>query len=111
MKAWDVGIPPSDTNVLPSGVTLNLKRDSDGHPARFRAHLVVQGNLQDNWFDFGELFAPLACIETVRIILAVTLVKGWVLQNLNVKGSFLYAQRPGTEEVLIELPSFQGVPE
>ena len=54
----------SDTytgKALPSGIVLRLKRDQKGRPARFKARLVVRGNIQpvdENAYE--KKYAPVA---------------------------------------------------
>ena len=64
---------PHATKFLPGGILLKLKRDSNGLTVRFKARLVVRGNLQDD-SDFDthlQLYAPIVCIELVRLLLNV----------------------------------------
>jgi hypothetical protein len=56
---------------------------------RNKAHLVVQGYSQVEGLDFGETFAPIARLETIRILLAFTAFKGFKLYQMDVKSAFL----------------------
>lgn len=55
-----------------------------------------------------ELYAPVACINSVRILLTVATKNGYEVYHLDIKGSFLYAELPGTEEIWISLPNIPG---
>jgi hypothetical protein len=44
---------------------------------RNKAHLVAQGFSQVEGLDFGEIFAPVACLEAIRILLVFTTSKGF----------------------------------
>jgi hypothetical protein len=44
---------------------------------RNKAHLVAQGYSQVEGLDFGETFAPVACLEAIRILLAFAASKGF----------------------------------
>jgi hypothetical protein len=39
--------------------------------------------------DFGEIFAPIACLEAIRILLAFVASKGFKLYQMDVKSAFL----------------------
>jgi hypothetical protein len=39
--------------------------------------------------DFGEIFAPVACLEAIRILLAFVASKGFKLYQMDVKSAFL----------------------
>lgn len=109
-KTWDAtAVPPPRTKVIPTGIVLKLKRDADGNPSRYKARLVARGNFQEDCFDFGELYAPVACIESVRVILAVASVRGWSVHHLDVKGAFLYAPLQDADEMWIRLPSIPEI--
>lgn len=80
---------PSVIKIIPSEIIFKLKRDEHGRPKRFNARLVARGNLQTDTFEYGELYDPVSCIETVRILLAVVTAKGWRMDHLDIKGAFL----------------------
>ncbi|KAD2804667.1 hypothetical protein E3N88_38044 [Mikania micrantha] len=46
--------------------------------------------VQQYGVDFGEVFAPVARIETVRLILAVAAQNGWWIHHMDVKSAFLH---------------------
>jgi hypothetical protein len=50
-----------------------------------------------------EVFAPVACMDTIRLVLALTAKKGRSLFQLDVKSAFLYGEL--NEEVYVEQPS------
>ena len=102
---------PKGTKLIRTGVILKLKRDENGTPARFKGRLVARGNEQTDDFEYVELYAPVACIEAVRILLAVAAAKGWCTDHLDIKGAFLYALLPPSEEVWVKLPTIPGVPQ
>jgi hypothetical protein len=56
---------------------------------RNNAHLVAQGFSQVEGLDFGETFALVAHLKTIRILLAFTTSKGFKLYQMNVKSAFL----------------------
>jgi hypothetical protein len=56
---------------------------------RNKARLVAQGFSQVEGVNCGETFAPVAHLETIRILLAFVACKGFKLYQMDVKSSFL----------------------
>jgi hypothetical protein len=54
-----------------------VKRDEQGNVVRHKARLVVKGYAQHQGIDNDEVFAPVARMGTVRLVLAVAAQKGW----------------------------------
>jgi hypothetical protein len=47
-----------------------LKRNADGEVVKHKARLVAKGYVQQQGVDFEEVFAPVARLDTIRMILA-----------------------------------------
>jgi hypothetical protein len=74
---------------------------------RNKARLVAQGYSQVEGLDFGETFAPVARLETIRILLAFAASKGFKLYQMDVKSAFLNCVIQ--EEVYVrQPPSFES---
>jgi hypothetical protein len=56
---------------------------------RDMAHLIAQGFSQVEGLDFGEIFALVAHLEAIRILLAFATSKGFELYQMDVKSVFL----------------------
>jgi hypothetical protein len=56
---------------------------------RNKARVVAQGFSQVEGLDFGKTFAPVACLEAIRILLAFATSKGLKLYQMDVKSVFL----------------------
>jgi hypothetical protein len=39
--------------------------------------------------DFDEVYAPVACMESVRVLLALAAQEGWTVHHMDVKSAFL----------------------
>ncbi|KAD1378135.1 hypothetical protein E3N88_42917 [Mikania micrantha] len=57
-----------------------------------KARLVAKGYVQKHGVDYGEVFAPVARIESVRLILAVAAQSGWWVHHMDVKSAFLHGE-------------------
>ena len=65
------------------------KLDKQGTITRNKARLVVQGYNQEEGIDHEETFAPVARIETIRILIAFTAHMEFKLYQMDVKSVFL----------------------
>ncbi|GKB32497.1 retrovirus-related pol polyprotein from transposon TNT 1-94 [Tanacetum coccineum] len=65
------------------------KKDKDKTVIRNKARLVVKGYAQEEGIDFEESFAPIACMEAVRIFVAYAAHKSFLIYQMDVKTAFL----------------------
>lgn len=75
--------------VKPIGLKWLYKVKKDAAGTRHKARLVVKGYVQKYGIDFEEVFAPVARMETVRLILAISAKLNWCVHHLDVKAAFL----------------------
>ena len=54
-----------------------------------KARLVAKGYVQRHGVDYDEIFAPVARLESVRLLLAVAASAGWDVHHMDVKSAFL----------------------
>ncbi|RDX81584.1 Copia protein, partial [Mucuna pruriens] len=54
-----------------------------------QARLVAKDFLQKVGIDYGEVYAPVARIETIRLVVAITTNASWSMHQLDVKSAFL----------------------
>jgi Reverse transcriptase (RNA-dependent DNA polymerase) len=80
-----------------------LKYNSDGTIERYKVRLVAKCYTQIYGIDYQEIFAPVAKMNTARIIFSIAVNQNWTLYQLNVRNVFL--QRMLDEEIYMTLPS------
>ncbi|KAL8145697.1 hypothetical protein AgCh_003733 [Apium graveolens] len=68
----------------------------------YKARLVVKGYAQIYGVDFSETFAPVARMETIRMLLALAAQKGWTVHQMDAKLAFLNGLFE--EEIFVEQP-------
>jgi hypothetical protein len=54
-----------------------VKRDEHGNIVRYKAWLVAKGYVQRAGVDYDKVFAPVARLESVRLMLAVAAHHSW----------------------------------
>jgi hypothetical protein len=77
------------------------KTNADGS-LRYKARLVIKGYEQVPGEDFDETFAPVARLETFRLVLALAAANGLQIHQMDVVTAFLNPDIDG--EVYMELP-------
>ncbi|KAK1603671.1 hypothetical protein QYE76_027344 [Lolium multiflorum] len=101
-KVWTLVEKPKDRNVIGTKWIFKNKQDEFGNIVRNKARLVAQGFSQVEGIDFGETYAPVARLESIRILLAYASHHNFKLQQMDVKSAFLNG--PLHEEVYVKQP-------
>jgi hypothetical protein len=65
------------------------KEGEKGEVVRNKSRLVAQEFSQKEGINYEETFAPVACLEAIRILLAFYVAKGFKLHQMDVKSAFL----------------------
>ncbi|GJW61320.1 copia protein [Tanacetum coccineum] len=66
------------------------KKDERGVVIRNKARLVAQGYTQEEGINYDEVFAHVARIEAIRLLLAYASFKDFAVYRMDVKSAFLY---------------------
>jgi hypothetical protein len=72
-------------NVIRTKWVFKNKLEEDSEVVRNKARLVDQDFSQVKDLDFGETFAPIAHLKTIRILLAFVTFKGFKLYQMDMK--------------------------
>ena len=79
-----------------------VKKDPAGNIVKHKAWLVAKGYAQREGVDFDEVFALVARIETVRLLIALAAQNGWMVHHMDAKSAFLNGEL--LEEVYVQQP-------
>ena len=80
-----------------------VKQDELGAIVKHKARLIARGFVQREGIDFKEVFAPVARMESIRLLLALAAAKDWRVHHLDVKSVFLNGEL--AETVFVRQPS------
>ena len=101
-NTWKLVDRPSHKKPIGVKWVYKTKLNSDGFVNKHKARLVVKGYAQMFGVDFSETFAPIAHLDTIRMLLALATQRKWKICQLDVKLAFLngYLEK----EIFVEQP-------
>ena len=79
-----------------------IKLNPNGSIDRYKARLVAKGYTQKYRINYGDTFAPVAKINTIRVLITLVLNQDWPLRQFDVKNAFLNGMLE--EELYMDLP-------
>ena len=101
-QTWIVEELPSSKSTVGCKWVFMPKFQADGTLERYKSRFVAKGFTQTYVIDYTETFAPVAKLNTIRIILSVAVNLDWPLQQLDIKNAFLNGELE--EEVFMSPP-------
>jgi histone deacetylase 1/2 len=101
-KTWTLVPPSSNKNIIDCKWVYRIKRRADGTIDRYKAWLVAKGFKQRYEIDYEDIFSHVVKIATIRIVLSISVSRGWSLRQLDVKNVFPHGVLE--EEVYMKQP-------
>ena len=74
-ETWQLVDPPLECRPISLKWVYKVKRDEHGAIVKHKACLVTRGFVQREGIDFKEVFAPVARMESVRLLIALAAAK------------------------------------
>lgn len=88
-ETWDLMDLPKGCRAIGVKWIFKLKKNDKGHVLKHKARLVAKGYNQVQGVDFEDVFAPVARLETVRLLFAIAAQFGWIIHQMDFKSAFL----------------------
>lgn len=99
---WEeVPVEDAKGDIVPTHWVLKIKRKPDGSFDKFKARIVVRGDLMKDSYDF-ETHAPTCAWSTIRMVLILALTWKWQTCTCDYSNAFIHAVLD--EPVWIQLP-------
>ncbi|GJY34716.1 retrovirus-related pol polyprotein from transposon TNT 1-94 [Tanacetum coccineum] len=86
---WELVPQPKNMTIIGTKWVFRNKLDENGIVSRNKARLVAQGYNQQEGIDYDETYAPVARLESIRILLAYACALDFKLFQMDVKSAFL----------------------
>lgn len=105
---WVITDLPKGKKAIDSKWLYKTKYKPDGSIDRLKARLVILGCRQKYGVDYTETVAPVAKMTTVRALLALAAMNGWITTQIDATNTFLHGNL--YEDVYMKFPlGYQGV--
>ncbi|RVW25663.1 Retrovirus-related Pol polyprotein from transposon RE1 [Vitis vinifera] len=99
-QTWKLTDLPAGAKTIGVKWIYKTKLNKLGEVDKYKAWLVAKGYSQQQGVDFTEIYAPVARMDIVRMIVALAAQRGWTIYQLDVKSAFLHGEL--SEDVRIE---------
>ncbi|PKA62339.1 putative mitochondrial protein [Apostasia shenzhenica] len=86
---WELVPRPKDHSIIDTKWVFRNKLNDSGTIIRNKARLVAKGFTQIKGIDFEEIFAPVARLEAIRLLILFACLKDFKLFQMDVKSAFL----------------------
>jgi hypothetical protein len=101
-ETWVLTTLPEGVNSIGVKWIFKTKLNESGEIDKCKARLVAKGYAQQYGIDYTEVYAPVARLDTIRLIIALAAQEGWSIFQLDVKSAFLHGEL--SEEVFVQQP-------
>ena len=89
-NTWELVPLPPKRKVVQCKWVYWTKLAADGPDIKHKAILVAKGYYQFHGFYYTETFAPVAKMDSIRLVLALAASKCWEVHHMDVKSAFLH---------------------
>lgn len=88
-KTWTLVQPSSPVKVIGNKWVFRIKYNPDGSISKYKARLVAKDFAQTQGVDYNETFSLVVKASTIRIILSLVVMQGWIIRQVDVDNAFL----------------------
>ena len=84
-QTWDIVELSKDKKIVGCKWIFTAKYNVDGKIGRYKTRLVTQGFTQAYGIDYKETFAPVATLNSIRVLFSMAANLDWKLHQLGIK--------------------------
>jgi len=88
-ETWELVALPKGKRPIDVKWVFKIKLKFDGSIAKYKSRLVAKGFLQKYGIDYTKVYAPVARLETIRLVIDVASSRNWKIYQMGVKSAFL----------------------
>ena len=88
-NTWEMTNKIENQKVISCKTVLTNKLNSNGTLNRRKARIVARGCNQTYGVDYNEIFSPVARLSTLRLMIAVSVVRNMEIHQLDVESACL----------------------
>lgn len=99
---WELTELPQGQKAIGVIWVYKTKLKENGDVDKYKARLVAKGYKQEFGVDYEEVFAPVARLDTVRLVISLAAHNSWPIFQLDVKSAFLHGNL--VEQVFVHQP-------
>jgi len=92
---------PKGTNFVDSKWIFKIKKNTVGEINKYKARLVAHGFTQVYGVDYYETYTPVACLASLRLILALATCHDWEIEVFDFHSTFLNGQLDNNKIIYI----------
>ena len=104
IRTWGIVERPRERNIVKNKWVFRIKKDSAGKVEWYKARLVAKGFTQVFGIDYYDMWAPVAKLGSIWLLLAVATQKSWPIDMFDFHNAFLNGKLNSDEEVFMEQP-------
>jgi len=101
-ETWTLVDRPTNTEIIKTKWVLRTKRHANGQIERRKARLVAKGLAQTPGVSYGETYAPVARMNSIRMLMPLSVELGMQIQQLDFISAYLNGEI--TEDVYLKIP-------
>ena len=104
-RTWELVDVPEEANIVGSKWVFHAKKDAASIVVHYKACLVAQGFSQVPGIDYFDMFAPVACLLSIRVVLSIVAVNDYEIHQIDIKGAYLNGILTSNEVIFMKQPS------
>jgi hypothetical protein len=95
---------PEGVNVVGLKWVFRAKKDAAGNVVHYKAQLVAQGFSQVPGVDYFDMYAPVAWLASIRMVLAFAAAEDLETGQIDIKGPYLNGELAENEVIYMKQP-------